>query len=455
MSYFFSRAAAKSRQFFRGSLRPYYEVFGLEYAYWLAQLNLSTVALIFKFKIENLSRIRKAHGILQFAILEKKGVNSSKLTVLLCGTTLFYTSDEIKSLLNETGKLIIIFNPDKRHKVEALNTWSVGRDVQIRTILSDVSLVERALQLLATLLCFNSASALYEYRLTEFRAIRTRFNTTAKDAVIQSIYTKDLVSPFDLYFLYHFQAANKIWKNIAPASKEQEYLRLMNKKGFPLTEIHFYSDYQKKKILELGYIKSASVVDLIIIKPEPYFADLFKVLDFKVGSENNSIRDMLIIGVWAHGGRDGLRKDFEFSKFLIKIARDNSLKKSFRLVYKSHPNKHHSWLFLKYLKFQGVIIKDASEKIVDLIKKSDVVVSWGSLSTVYAIGLRKKVIYPKNRYINFWVAYEKDDFEMNDLVDVAESVPDVVKSALSGLSDELAMRRQNKLYEIFGLDVPL
>ncbi len=426
-------------------------MFGLEYSYWLAQKNRSRLALIYNFKLHNVSRIRRSHGYLQLALFEKEKTQSRTVTLLLCGTALFYTSDEINSMLNETGKLIILFNPDKKHGADVLNTWHLGDDIQVKTEFSEASATEKISRAIAILFGANSLASQYDYRISEFEAIRNRLTEVLDGATILSVYTKDIIAPFDSYFLLHLQAKEKIWKNIAPASIEHEYLRLLNRLDIPLTQIHFYSDYQKQTILNLGYLRNISVIKKIVVKPEPYFADLLKELAVGGSHENKEAKTLLVIGVWAHGENNRLRKNFEFSKFLFQIARNGSLKENYRLVYKPHPNKHHSQLFLAYLKAQGVEVRNASEKIIYLIKESDVVVSWGSMATVYAVGLRKKVVYPKNKYINFWVAYEKDDYEANDLVDVAESVHEVANSVLSGQSDEKAFRREKRLYEIFGL----
>ncbi len=415
-------------------------------------MNMSQASLIYRFKRENLNRIRKSSGVLQLAILEKEGTLSRNVTVLLCGTSLFYTSDEINGLVNETGKLIIVFNPDKQHGAGVMKTWHLDDDIQVQTISSSISTLERVRKLFVALFCLNSAASLYGYRVSEFDAIKTKLEMILNGVVVKSTYTKDIVSPFDLFFLYHSRSEKKIWKNIAPASLEQEYLRLLNRNDFPLTEIHFYSDYQRNTILNTGYLRNVSVINRIVVRPEPYFSDLFKAFDVKEVPGIKEKQYLLIIGVWAHGGQKRLRKNFEFFKFLFQIAHNHSLKTKFQIVYKPHPNKHHSQYFLKYLKAKGVVIESVSGKIVDMIRESEVVISWGSLSTVYAVGLKKKVIYPKNKFINFWVDYEKDDFEANELVDVAEDMPSVTRAALSKLSGEQALQRIARLYTVFGLD---
>ncbi len=426
----------------------------MEYSYWLAQLNLSLFGLIKKFKFENIHRAYNLQSSLQFIALKNSLASTTACKIILCGTPSFFTNTEIKEILKKHGQLIIIFHPDKKITENDIRIW--GNITLYSPFISiySISKWQIAKEIFSNAFTFNTLFKLYGYRLNRYNILLNNVVGYLGETQVGELVTKDVSSSFDLYFIEKINSKKKIWKVITTYSAELQYLRLLKRRLVPLTEIHFYSDYHRDSIIALNYTKALGCDYKIVIEPEFYYLDIFSALatiSLPRASHYEVKMELLIVGIWNHGGRNLFFKNIEFAKFIITVAHDRLIKSKYRILYKIHPNKKHSWLFIKLLERLGVKVIPRSEKIIDLIVRADTVISWGSMSCVYAIELGKRVIYPKNKYLNFWIEYERDVYEANALVDVAECIGDVVKLAVCDLDHLGAASRRYKLRQIFGL----
>lgn len=391
---------------------------------------------------------------LQFLTLENPSAITQTCAIMLCGTTSFFTRAEINNLLLKNKMLLIIFHPDKNITKHEISIWQNLECYKAQFVANSISLKQIVKDILANIFLYNNLGNLYKYRLDRYGNLLLSVMSLLGDAKVEELIAKDISSSFDLFFIEKINAKRKIWKVITTSSAELQYLRFLKRKDVPLTEIHFYSEYHRKSIISLNYTKNLERDYLILIEPEPFYSDIFssiREVKMSCSRHHDSKSILLVIGIWNHGGRNLLRKSFEFNKFIIQLAIDRSIKSKYRVIYKLHPNREHMWLFIKLLETLGVEVRSRSEKVLDLIMCADTVISWGSMSCVYAIELGKRVIYPKNKYLNFWIEYEKDVYEQNELVDVADCVSDVIKLAIGNSSSLVAADRRNKLHQIFGL----